>query len=102
MSKRLQQLIKQKDVLANKAELIVLKRIAAICKKKKLYFKYVGGATVRKDGFNGWFEDEIDDPEITLLLDDLHNNFGGLPCCACDKGVWIEGQTPIILIKKPY
>ena len=102
MSKRLEQLIKQKELLANKAELIVLKRIATICKKKKLYFKNVMGVAIRTDGFNGSWNDEIDEPEINKLVNDFEDNFGLLTHCLCEKGVWIEGQTPLLIITKPY
>lgn len=34
-------------------------------------------------------------------IDGWEDNFGLLSLCACDKGEWIEGQTPLILFKKP-
>jgi len=98
MTKQLEALLANRIALSDQAELIIFKKIEILCKKNKWYFNSISGC-VRKGDFNG---EEIENTEIAKLVEFYERHFDRFTLCVCDKGKWIEGETGIIKVSKPY
>ncbi len=87
------------DNLQGRARYWVLNSIAAMCKKEKLTFKHVYKYHLFKTGDD---EFEIEDHKIWHIIHWYEELFGLIDLCLCVNGEWMEGQTPLIVFKKPY
>lgn len=86
--------------LADQAERYVLKRIQVICKHYKWTYQGSFGYNIYTDGLNG--DQEVFDTEIDRLIKWYGKRFGNLGLYVCVEGEFIECETALLKIGKPF